>query len=249
MGTGTKFYKLGQSNELAIIGLLTELKNDRDLSSKKIDDTVIKIIQISISSLVTFFVSSQSNFRFLFGIEDQTVYSVCVIFIVPIIFLLFLYVFHFIMDRIKGYFIDTTNTEEGIEYLKNFFYKKVLNEIVLGFSLEKQYSDEANIRLKKLYLHETLYHFVEAGNEIHKAKLLQSCNIIEAINPYLLMNLFTLIENILEKMEEMVIVEFEGSAEEFKRESHFVKAQLKELSDMYNIYQVKVLQYINEGKK
>lgn len=224
---GTKWYKLNKSNEPLEIFLEERFAELESTMSNKISSEIVNIGEIIFSVALTFLLEIKadpfeglwSSLPFFKGnIPSFISTSLSCIFI----FLLLIAIGHlvvFIAKIIKSFFCDNKSTPSDVYKLEEYFYKKVLNDIVTGISLEKKsfelhqnvnesITPDQDTNLHLIYLMESTFYFNEAIShitqrhiiEISNPDRIEYTNFLDSVNPNILCNIFEICISTLDRI-------------------------------------------------
>lgn len=180
---GTKWYKLNKSNEPLQIILEEHFNKLEESISEKITSVIFSIGEIALSTVLSYIVTNYIALSKKHSIPILILIS-CGIFIGIVIVAHCLgYGIRVILKFIK----DKKSTPNGMHELEIIFYKKVLNDIVTGISLEKKATElynqndenstpNQNDDLRTIYLVESIFYFNEATADINANNIFEINN-------------------------------------------------------------------------
>lgn len=190
---GTKWYKLNKSNEPLEIAIEEQVSRLEEYIDKRSSSTITEVGGTIFSSILAVLVEkamisydfSSGVFSFLGTVNPvaKTIIIYIVVFITASCICRVLSILARKITKAQ----DNKKHPEQIENLKKYFYKKVLNDIVTGISLEKKASElqEANASgviqdqdkaLISIYLTEAVYYFNQASRGITDFQLVEYPN-------------------------------------------------------------------------
>lgn len=224
---GTKWYKLNKSNEPLEVFLEERFAELESTMSSKISSGIVNIGEIVFSVGLTFLLEIKVDpFEKIWGVlpffkgntpSFITTSASCII-----IFLLSIAISHLVIlciKKVKAFFSDNKSTPSEAYKLEEYFYKKVLNDIVTGISLEKKSSEllqnikksetkEQDIDLYLIYLMESTFYFNQAISHITERNIVEIDNpnrteytdFLQSVNPNILCDIFTICISTLKRI-------------------------------------------------
>lgn len=226
---GTKWYKLNKSNEPLEVFLEERFAELESTMSSKISSGIVNIGEIVFSVGLTFLLEIKVDpFEKIWGIfpffKGNTPSFITTSVSCIIIFLLSIAISHLVIlciKRIKAFFSDNKSTPSDAYKLEEYFYKKVLNDIVTGISLEKKSSEllqnikkgksetkEQDTNLYLIYLMESTFYFNQAISHITERNIVEINNpnrteytdFLKSVNPNILCDIFTICISTLKRI-------------------------------------------------
>lgn len=224
---GTKWYKLNKSNEPLEVFLEERFSELESTMSSKISSGIVNIGEIVFSVGLTFLLEIKVDpFEKIWGIfpffKGNTPSFITTSVSCIIIFLLSIAISHLVIlfiKRIKAFFSDNKSTPSDAYKLEEYFYKKVLNDIVTGISLEKKSSEllqniknsetkEQDTNLYLIYLIESTFYFNQAISHLTEKNIIEINNpnrteytdFLQSVNPNILREIFTICTSTLSRI-------------------------------------------------
>lgn len=224
---GTKWYKLNKSNEPLEVFLEERFAELESTMSSKISSGIVNIGEIVFSAGLTFLLEREFDpFKKVWDVflasKENTFSFMTTSVSCIIIFLFSIAISHFVIFCIKaakGFFSDNKSTPSDAYKLEEYFYKKVLNDIVTGISLEKKSYEllqnieksetrEQDINLHLIYLMESTFYFNQAISHITERNIIEIDNpnrieytdFLQSVNPNILCEIFTICIKTLDRI-------------------------------------------------
>ena len=224
---GTKWYKLNKSNEPLEVFLEERFAELESTMSSKISSGIVNIGEIIFSVGLTFLLEIKVDpfekiWNYFPCFKDNTPLFITTSLSCIIIFLVSIAISHlvvFFVKQIKSFFNDNKSRPSDAYKLEQYFYKKVLNDIVTGISLEKKSFElvqnisksetkEQDTNLFLIYLMESTFYFNEAIRHITEKDIIEMnnpsrteyTNFLQSVNPCVLCNIFQICISTLDRI-------------------------------------------------
>lgn len=235
--------KPNKSNEPILIAIQEKLCDLGEMTSCDSSSVLITVVEIIFSGSLTYFVDND------IGLSSFLPCGIVFLGIIAVCKLLGL-----IIKGIKTIFTDRKKSLVGIFQLERFFYKKVLNDIITGISLEKKSCElQAEIKtsssptqdenLSFIYLVESVFYFHEALRSIADKNLFEVSNrrrktytyFLKEINPTMICDIFLACEETLLRIVEAVEKIEDGNANRSETNEGNVKT-VHSAKKAYNLF-------------
>lgn len=255
-----KSYKLNKTLENSTYPIEQELKKINKSVQGTVFKAILSITTVIFSGIATSIICENKFFicAIIQWLNDKNIYisnEYLVIYEIITIYLIciFIIVFIYIVKTKKKQIQNMKKSNKGRLVLCEKFHKLIINEIVVGLSFVDK-SDEVILakqdktkfkkqqEVKKMYLYEAIYYFMQASNKIGDMKLyddkkdLINMKLIEQIGRNTLLTTLIVFYNGLQDVKNQIIYLYDDSESQNLGEEYTeLKRIMKELQILINI--------------